>query len=427
LILGYGRTGGVRLGADKEKPEFSTVSWVAMLFSAGMGIGLLFFGTAEPLTYFTNMPYGFDAESGSREAVNAALAQTILHWGFVPWAFYALVGGSIAYSAYRRGRTPLISAIFEPILGEKTNGPLGAMIDIFAIIVTLFGTAVSLGIGAMQIGKGVQIVTGGGEVGREFLLGAMAILTAAFIVSAVSGVKRGIRILSNINMAVASFLAVFVFVAGPTMFLLNLFPSAFLSFFNEFFNMMSRNANQGPEAAQFLSDWTIFYWAWWISWTPFVGMFIAKISRGRTIREFVTVVIIVPASVCAIWFMIFGGTAMSMELNGILLSESGSNEAMLFNLLAQLPIASVTMILAMFSIVVFFVTSADSASIVMSSMTQRGNPEPSFKVTIVWGLLLGATAAALLLAGGENALGGLQSIMVVSALPFSFIVIGIMI
>lgn len=426
LILGYSRTGGVRLGADDEQPEFSTISWVAMLFSAGMGIGLLFFGAAEPLAYFTNVPYGFDVASGSREAANAAIAQTILHWGVIPWAFYALVGGAIAYSAYRRGRTPLISAIFEPVFGEKTTGPMGAVIDIFAIIVTLFGTAVSLGLGAVQIGQGIQIVMGGGEIGNEFIVGIMAILTVAFILSAVSGVKRGIRILSNTNMVIAGSLALFVFVAGPTLFLLNFLPAAFLSFFKEFFSMMSRNANQGPEAQEFLSSWTIFYWAWWISWTPFVGMFIAKISRGRTLREFVTVVIVVPASVCALWFIIFGGAAISMELGGAALSASGSNEAMLFNMLRELPFGSITVVLAMLSIVVFFVTSADSASIVMSSMTQRGKPEPSFKVTIVWGVLLGATAAALLLAGGENALGGLQSLMVVSALPFAFVVIGMM-
>src|SRR5699024_6103185 len=200
LILGYSRTGGVRLGADDEQPEFSTISWVVMLFSAGMGIGLLFFGAAEPLAYFTNVPCGIDVASGSREAANAAVAHTILHWGVIAWAFYALVGGAIAYSAYRRGRTPLLSAIFEPVYGDNTTGPMGAVIDIFAIIVTLFGTAVSLGLGAVQIGQGIQIVMGGGEIGNEFIVGIMAILTVAFILSAVSGVKRGIRILSNTNM-----------------------------------------------------------------------------------------------------------------------------------------------------------------------------------------------------------------------------------
>ncbi len=427
VVLGYGRCGGVRLGADDEKPEFSTVSWVAMLFSAGMGIGLLFYGPYEPLVYFNAPPHGFNVAPGSVDAAQASMAQTILHWGLIPWAFYALVGGAIAYSAYRRGRRPLISAIFEPLLGPRTQGPLGAVIDIFAIIVTLFGTAVSLGIGALQIAEGVEIVSGIGPIGNGIIVGIMAILTIAFIISAVSGVSRGIRILSNTNMVVAGSLAIFVFVAGPTIFLLNLLPSSILAFFRNSLMMLARNPDQGEGVAEFLSNWTVYYWAWWISWTPFVGMFIAKISRGRTLREFVTVVIVVPAVVCSLWFLVFGGAAMFQDLAGLGLSDSGSAEAMLFDMLRNLPFGLVTSVLAMVSILVFFVTSADSASIVMSSMSQRGEPEPSPRVTITWGLLLGATAASLLLAGGENALSGLQSIMVVSALPFAVILIGMMI
>ncbi len=427
IVLGYGRCGGVRLGADNEKPEFSTVSWVAMLFSAGMGIGLLFYGPYEPLVYFNAPPHGFNVDPGSVDAAQTAMAQTILHWGLIPWAFYALVGGAIAYSAYRRGRRPLISAIFEPLFGERVRGPLGAVIDIFAIIVTLFGTAVSLGIGALQIAQGVEIVSGVGPIGNKVIVGIMAILTVAFIISAVSGVSRGIRILSNTNMVVAGSIAVFVFIAGPTIFLLNLLPSSFLAFFRNSLMMLARNPDQGEGVAEFLSSWTVYYWAWWISWTPFVGMFIAKISRGRTLREFVTVVIVVPAVVCSIWFLIFGGASMYQDLTGMGLSDSGSAEAMLFDMLHNLPLGTVTTVLAMVSILVFFVTSADSASIVMSSMSQRGEPEPSPRVTITWGLLLGATAASLLLAGGENALSGLQSIMVVSALPFAVILIGMMV
>lgn len=427
VILGYGRCGGVRLGADDEKPEFSTVSWVAMLFSAGMGIGLLFYGPYEPLVYFNAPPHGFLSEPGSVDAAQDAMAQTILHWGLIPWAFYALVGGAIAYSAYRRGRRPLISAIFEPLLGERVHGIWGSLIDVFAIVVTLFGTAVSLGIGALQIAEGVEIVTGIGPLGNGIVITIIAVLTAAFITSAVSGVSKGIRILSNTNMVIAGLIAVFVLIAGPTIFLMNLLPSSFLSFFENSLLMLARNPDQGEDVASFLSSWTVYYWAWWISWTPFVGMFIAKISRGRTLREFVTVVIIVPAVVCSFWFLIFGGAAMYQDYIGLALSESGSAEAMLFKMLGNLPFGFVTTVLAMLSIIVFFVTSADSASIVMSSMTESGKPEPSSKITIIWGLLLSATAASLLLAGGENALSGLQSIMVVSALPFAFVLIGMMI
>jgi choline/carnitine/betaine transport len=427
MVLGYGRTGGVRLGADDEKPEFSTVSWIAMLFSAGMGIGLLFYGPFEPMTYFLDPPNGFTSKAGTVDASQDALAQTLLHWGPIAWAFYALVGGAIAYSAYRKGRSPLISAIFKPIFHDKTDGAIGAVIDIFAIVVTLFGTAVSLGIGALQIGTGFEVVTGAGPVGNGFLVGAMCILTVLFIISAVSGVKRGIRILSNTNMVVAGIVALFVFIVGPTIFLLNFIPSALADFGRELGTMLVRNPNQGPETAEFMSTWTTYYWAWWVSWSPFVGMFIAKISRGRTLREFVTVVIIVPSVVCFLWFCIFGGTSMWMHMNGQDVGAGGSEEGMLFSLLGNLPFAAVTPILAMISIIVFFVTSADSASIVMGSMSQRGKPEPTAWVTITWGLLLGLTAVSLLLAGGEDALSGLQSIMVVSALPFSIVVIGIMI
>ncbi|PRA00043.1 choline transporter [Arthrobacter sp. MYb229] len=427
LVVGYSRTGGIRLGADDEKPEFSTVSWVAMLFSAGIGIGLLFYGPYEPLVYFQDPPYGFESAAGTPDAMHDAMAQTMLHWGPIAWAYYALVGGAIAYSAYRRGRPPLISSIFEPIFGARTHGPIGMAIDIFAILVTLFGTAISLGIGALQIGRGYQMVSGAGPVGNTFLIGSIAVLTVLFILSAVSGVKRGIRALSNLNMVLAGMLALFIFIVGPTLFILNFMPASMAAFFGELWTMLMRNPNQSPEAAEFMGGWTTYYWAWWVTWTPFVGLFIAKISRGRTLREFVTVVIIVPALVCFFWFSIFGGTSMWMELTGQGISDAGSPEAMLFAVLDQLPGGTVLSIIAMASIIVFFVTSADSASIVMASMSQRGRPEPSRWVTVVWGLLLGLTAASLLLAGGAEGLAGLQSLMVVSALPFAFVVMGIMI
>jgi len=427
LILGYGPAGGVRLGADDEEPEFSTVSWVAMLFSAGMGIGLLFYGPYEPLLYYVDPPSGFDVTPSTVRAAETSLAQVALHWGPIAWAFYALVGGVIAYSAYRRGRPPLISAILTPILGKHSEGPVGVAVDIFAIIVTLFGTAVSLGIGALQIGQGIEIVTGSGPLDRFVIVGIMGVLTIAFILSAVSGVARGIRLLSNTNMVFAGGLALFVFVAGPTLFLLNFYPAAILSFFQNLGTMLIRNPNEGADTAAFMASWTTYYWAWWVSWAPFVGMFIAKISRGRTLREFVTVVVIVPALVCITWFAIFGGTAIWMNLNGLGMNPAETSpEGLLFDLLGNLPFSSMTRIVAMISILVFFVTSADSASIVMSSMTQRGKPEPSAPITITWGVLLGLTAASLLIAGGQNALSGLQSLMVVSSLPFAFVVMGMM-
>ena len=427
LVVGYGRTGGIRLGADDEQPEFSTGSWISMLFAAGLGIGLLFYGPLEPLTYFLEPAPGVDVTAGTPDAALPALAQTILHWGPIAWAFYALVGGAIAYSAYRRGRAPLISALFEPVFPGSSNRVLGRIIDIFAIIVTLFGTAVSLGIGALQIESGFRIVSGLGPMGNAFIVGAIAILTACFIASAVSGVKKGIRRLSNINMALTGALAVFVLIVGPTIYILNFLPSSLIEFFAQAPAMLERNPNQGEASTTFLSTWTTYYWAWWVSWTPFVGMFIAKISRGRTLREFVTTVVLVPSAIVIVWFVIYGGTAIYQTLNGADLESGGSGEAVLFAVLHELPFGTITSIIAMIAVLVFFVTAADSASIVMASMSQAGRPEPSKWVTIVWGLLLSLIAIALLLAGGRDTLKGLQSIMVVSALPFAFIVIGIMI
>lgn len=427
MWVGFSSYGRIRLGQDGEKPEYSTLSWIAMLFSAGMGIGLLFFGPYEPLEYFLNVPPGVDAAAGSREAMHASMAQVLFHWGPMAWAYYALVGGAIAYSAYRRGRSPLISAIFEPIFGARTRGPLGHVIDVFAILVTLFGTAVSLGIGALQIGRGIEVVAGVGEVGNGIILGIMAVLTAAFIISAVSGIKRGIRALSNINMVLAAILALFVFIAGPTLFLLNFIPSAGVAFFADLGTLLMRSPADGPEAGAFMQTWTTYYWAWWVSWTPFVGMFIAKISRGRTLREFVLVVIVVPTTVCLVWFGIFGGTSMWMESTGAALSDAETSQDILFALLNNLPFGAVTSVLAMVSIIIFFVTSADSASIVMGSMSQSGRPEPASWVTASWGLALGGLGAVLLLAGGQNTLSALQSLVTVSALPFALVLILLMI
>ncbi|MBO1902572.1 BCCT family transporter [Leucobacter weissii] len=427
FVVGYGRTGGIRLGADDEEPEFSTPSWISMLFAAGLGIGLLFYGPLEPLTYFLSPAPGVSAEPGSAEAALPAFAQTLLHWGPIAWAFYALVGGAIAYSAYRRGRAPLISALFEPVFPGGSNRVLGRIIDIFAIVVTLFGTAVSLGIGALQIESGFRLVTGLGPMGNAFLIGAIALLTSAFIASAVSGVKRGIRRLSNLNMFLTGGLALFVLVVGPTVFLLNYLPASVIEFFQQLPAMLARNPNQGESASEFLATWTTYYWAWWVSWTPFVGMFIAKISRGRTLREFVTAVVLVPTAIVVGWFVIYGGTAIYMTMSGAELQSGGSGEEVLFQVLQRLPFGFITSIIAMIAVVVFFVTAADSASIVMASMSQGGRPEPSKWVTIMWGLLLSLIAVSLLLAGGRDTLSGLQSIMVVSALPFAFVVIGIMI
>jgi choline/carnitine/betaine transport len=428
MWLGFGRHRAVRLGQDDEKPEFSTVSWVAMLFSAGIGIGLLFYGPLEPMAFFLDPPPAFPGvEPGSGQAMHVALAQTLFHWGPVAWAFYALVGGAVAYAAYRKGRVPLMSALLEPVFGERSNGVLGKVVDVFAIVVTLFGTAVSLGIGALQIGRGVEIVGGVGPLTNAVIVGIMAVLAVAFIFSAVSGLKRGIRALSNINMVLAGLLGLFILVVGPTVLLLNLVPGVLMTFLGELPVMMGQSAAASPDAQEFMSAWSTYYWAWWVSWTPFVGMFIAKISRGRTLREFVTAVIVVPSAVCLVWFTVVGGTAMWLEQTRSAMSASVSGQDMLFALLRELPFGAVTSVLAMVSIVIFFVTSADSASIVMASLSEQGNPTPRRWTTVVWGAALATVAAVLLVGGGEVALSGLQSLMMVAALPFAVVLIFVMV
>ncbi|GAA4194242.1 BCCT family transporter [Microbacterium oryzae] len=422
LYVGFGRFGRIRLGRDDEAPEFSVFSWISMLFAAGMGIGLVFWGAAEPLTFFESPPPN-TAEAATIEAMHTSLTQVLYHWGPQAWSFYALVGGAIAYGAYRRGRTPLISSIFAPLLGERrTNGRVGRTIDVFSIIVTLFGTAASLGLGALQIGHGVELITGIGAVGNGLLIGVIAVLTAAFIASAVSGVSRGIRALSNINAVVALLLAFFVFFVGPTMLIINIIPSVAAQFLTDFTTMAARSGSQGEEVQAFLSSWTIFYWAWWISWSPFVGMFIAKISRGRTLRQFVSVVVVVPSVISFIWFAIFGTTAMDQQMNGAGLTVDPP-ESVLFGVLADLPLSAVTTVILAILVAIFFVTGADSASLVMGTLSQRGNPEPTRWVTVIWGSLVGIIAAVLLAAGGAEGSGltALQNVTIIAALPFAVI------
>ena len=424
LFVGFSRYGKIPLGVDGEKPEYSKFSWIAMMFSAGVGIGLFFFGPYEPLTYYLSPAPG-TAEPETAEAIHKAMAQTYFHWGLSAWAIYALVGAAVAYGSYRRGRVPLMSSIFTPLLGRsRTDGIPGRAIDMFAIVATLFGTAASLGIGALQIGRGVEIVSGIGRLPNAALIGIIAILTAAFIASAISGVGRGIRWLSNINMSLALVLAVFIFLAGPTLFLLNLIPSSVSEYLSEFLHMMSKGPSWGDDAADFSASWTVFYWAWWISWSPFVGMFLARISRGRTLREYVQYVLVVPTLVCIAAFGIFGGTAIWMRMQGQPgIDIDTTPQDLFFKVLDGLPLSSITPFLAMFCIAIFFITSADSASVVMGTLSQRGKPVPDRKVTAFWGIAMMGIAVVMLLVGGNSALEGLQNLIIVSALPFAVILL----
>ncbi|WIM67227.1 BCCT family transporter [Corynebacterium breve] len=426
LVIGFGPTGRIRLGADDAEPEFSTASWVSMLFAAGLGIGLIFYGPMEPLTHYLNGSPAFDhLEPGTPEMIQPAMAQAVLHQASLPWVVYALVGAALAYSSYRRGRLPLISAAFEPVFPDGSNRILGKIIDVFSVLVTLFGTATSLGVGALQIRTGTSIVTGRDLEGNTFTVIAMSVLTVLFVLSAVSGVKTGIRLLSNANMFLVIGIGVFVLVAGPTVFLLDLIPGTLLAFWDSFASMMAVTPTTGAEEAEWLTSWTTLFWAWWISWSPFVGTFIAKISKGRTLREFVTVVLFVPSGISILWFVIMGGTTIWQNQNGTGISIEGSGENVLFDMFAELPFSPVMTIAGLLAIIIFFVTAADSSTNVMGSMSQSGRPLPSAPVTLVWGISLGLVSIALLLAGGRDALSGLQSIMVAMSLPFSVILVGL--
>jgi choline/carnitine/betaine transport len=415
IWLALGKFGNIPLGADDEEPEFRTVSWIAMMFSAGMGIGLMFFGVAEPLAHFTSPPPGTVGAS-SPQAVETAMATTLFHWTLHPWAIYAVVGIAIAYGVFRKGRSQLISSAFAPLIGEhRAKGTAGRVIDMLAIFATLFGSAASLGLGALQIGSGLQIVGGIGEVGNGVLVGVIVLLTIGFILSAVSGVAKGIQWLSNINMVLALLLAVFVFVLGPTVFILDLIPTALGSYFQELAAMSARTEASGGEAmATWLSSWTVFYWAWWLSWTPFVGMFIARISRGRTIRQFVTGVLLVPSLVSLVWFAIFGGAAIKAQQDGTDLAGASTTEGQLFGLLETMPLAGLTAVIVMVLVGIFFVSGADAASIVMGSLAQRGTIHPSKGNVIFWGVATGAVAAVMLSVGGDDALTGLQNVTIVA-------------
>ncbi|WP_232665402.1 BCCT family transporter [Pseudonocardia sp. TRM90224] len=424
LWLAFSKQGRIPLGADDEAPEFRTVSWIAMMFSAGMGIGLMFYGVSEPLSHFASPPPGTVA-AGDPEALDVAMATTLFHWTLHPWAIYAVVGLAIAYSTFRRGRRQLISSAFAPLLGERhTEGAFGKAVDILAIFATLFGSAASLGLGALQIGAGLKL-NGVSAVGEVLLVVIIVVLTIAFVCSAVTGVAKGIQWLSNINMVLAGVLALVVFVGGPTVLILNLIPTAIGDYFGNLAQMAARTAASGGDAtAEWLSGWTVFYWAWWISWTPFVGMFIARISRGRTIKQFVVGVLLIPSAVSLIWFAIFGGAAINLQRSGTDLAAQ-STEGQLFGLLNTMPLSGVLSVIAMVLVAIFFVSGADAASVVMGTLSERGSILPSRWVVVFWGVVMGAIAAIMLLvgAGQDEALKGIRDITIIMAAPFAIVMV----
>ncbi|WP_085524507.1 glycine betaine uptake BCCT transporter [Tuberibacillus sp. Marseille-P3662] len=422
IYLAFSKYGKIKLGKDDEEPEYSTISWFAMLFSAGMGIGLVFWGVAEPVSHFFNPPYG---DGQTEEAAKSALRFSFFHWGLHPWGIYALIALSLAYFKFRKDAPGTISATFYPLLGEKVKGPIGKVIDVIAVFATVFGVATSLGLGAVQINGGISYLNDAipNSIGTQLII--IAAVTVLFMLSAASGLGRGIKWLSNTNIVIALLLMLFLLFLGPTNFLMNLFTSTLGGYIENLPSMSLRLSPFSDENSSWIQSWTIFYWAWWIAWAPFVGTFIARVSRGRTIREFIIGVLAVPTVFCALWFAIFGGSGIHMEMFKDAniwqaMGEGDNVEVALFAALSHLPLSSIVSILAILLISSFFITSADSATFVLGMQTTNGMLNPPNSVKFTWGIIQAASAAVLLSSGGLN---GLRTASIVSAFPFVFILI----
>ena len=426
IWMGLSRFGDIKLGKDDDEPEFGIMSWFAMLFAAGMGIGLVFWGASEPLTFFTNPKPGVEGDSA--ELASAAMSQTFLHWGVHAWAIYAVVGLSLAYSIHRKGRPVSIRWALEPLLGtRRVQGRLGDAIDVIAIVGTLFGVATSLGLGVQQIAAGLSYLGVVGEVTNSLLVILIVVITIIATVSVVSGVGKGIKWLSNINLSMAGLLLLAVLLLGPTMYLLRVLVQSLGGYFQDVVGLtFATSAYTGQTGIDWQGGWTVFYWGWWISWAPFVGVFIARISRGRTVRQFIAGVLLVPTLVTFVWFAVMGGSAIRQawegDGGGLFDPEVGIvPENVLFNLLGSLPFGVVLSVIAVIVIAIFFITSADSGSLVIDMLASGGDTNPPKWSRIMWASLGGLVAIALLVAGG---LGALQTGAILTSIPVSIVMIG---
>lgn len=420
FYLAFSRFGSIRLGDDDDEPEYSTLSWLSMLFSAGMGIGLVFWGVAEPLSHYLSPPEG--VEGGTTEAARISMRYSFFHWGLHPWAIYTIIGLTLAYFQFRKGYKGLISSTFIPLLGKRlAAGWLGKVIDILAVIATIFGVATSLGLGALQINGGLRYLFGVPNTAASQIV-IIAVVTVLFLISATTGLYKGIKILSNTNLVIAILLMVFVWTTGPTSFIFDIFTTTLGSYLQNIVNMSLRLTpfSRGT----WVGAWTLFYWAWWIAWAPFVGTFIARVSRGRTIKEFVICVMIIPSLFAFIWFSVFGGTGLHLELFNaaqLAIAVKEDTTTALFITLEQLPLGTILAFIATLLIMTFFITSADSATFVLGMLTSDGKLNPSARVKLTWGILQSAIAVVLLISGG---LSGLQTASIVAALPFAIVLIG---
>lgn len=422
VLIAVSPFGRIRLGGDDAVPEFSTRSWLSMLFSAGVGIGLMFYGAAEPLAYYTDW-FGtpFDVDPYTAEAERLAYSATVFHWGITPWAVYAVIGLALAFFTFNKGLPLTIRSTFYPLLGERVWGWPGHIIDLLAVVATLFGLATSLGLGARQAASGLEYLFGiDGGLSTQVVL--IMGITGLAILSVVRGLDGGVKVLSNVNIVLAILLLLFVIVTGPTEAIL----SSYLPNAKAYVTDSLRLSNWvGREDTEWFHGWTIFYWAWWVSWSPFVGMFIARVSRGRTIREFLGAVLIVPVIVAIIWFTSFGVTAIEQAKDGVepLASGIGEVSLVLFQMLGNLPFSAVASFMSVILLIVFFVTSSDSGSLVIDSITAGGKLHAPVAQRVFWASMEGLVAIVLLVGGGSAALTSLQAGAITAGLPFTLVLL----
>ncbi len=422
LALVVSPYGKIRLGGENAKPAHSRLSWVSMLFAAGMGIGLMFWGVAEPVAYLTGWyktPLG--VEPNTAEAARLALGATMYHWGLHPWAIYTVVALSLAFFCYNKGLPLSIRSIFYPLLGDRTWGWPGHVVDILAVLATLFGLATSLGLGAQQASSGINHVFGtAGGIGMQITV--IVVVTALAIFSVVRGLEGGVKLLSNVNMLIALALLVFVMMVALAV-TLGTIPTTIAAYVE---NIIPLSNPHGREDEAWFQGWTVFYWAWWISWSPFVGMFIARVSEGRTIREFVIAVLLVPTLVTVIWMSVYGGLAIDQVMNGVgALGKEGITEVPLamFQMFDQLPMSTLLSVIAIVLVLVFFITSSDSGSLVIDSITSGGKIDAPIPQRIFWATTEGAIAAVLLWIGGTEAIQALQAGAISTGLPFTIVLL----
>jgi len=428
IYLAFSRYGKIRLGRPDEKPEFGYFAWFAMLFQAGMGIGLVFWGVAEPVTHYNAPPLGL-AGARTPEAAELALQTAFFHWCLHPWAMYAVVGIAIAYFSYRRDMQNLqVSTVFRPLIGARVDGPAGKAIDVIAILATLFGVAVSLGLGTLQIAAGLNEVFGlPNGIGMMMII--IVVTAIAYMLSASTPIDKGVNILSQVSMYLAFALLIYFLVVGPTILQLNTFTQGLGVYLANLVPQSLRVSAFESGEAEWLGSWTIFFWATWIAWAPYVGAFIARISRGRTIREFIVGVLVGPSLFSMIWFSVFGAAGIRLDNQtggafGDTVANAGPSIA-LFEFLGQYPLALLTSLLALFLIFIFFVAGADAGTIVLGSMSAGGVLNPKTSIKLTWGVIMAALAAALLLAGGggADALNGLTNGAILAATPFGILMV----